>query len=205
MNYNISLIYMSLTFPIQINSSNYVGLNKYVYKLPNGSSIPFKTGAEIAIESCTMYNSIFNIRADWGNNIMVIFYDNFNLNNITGFTTGTSYTDINANITVNKKYVLIVIDDGFYDIAALDLYIKNKCLLMGFYLTNPSSGNDMFFINFQVNSTRYKTQVNMYPIPNTASLNGYVNPSNTFTIPSVSQTPFLYFAACPSRYTTQYG
>ncbi len=184
------------TFPILINSSNLVpnSVNKYRYELPTGTAISLKAGSEIVVQSCSLYNSVDNIRADWGNNTMILFYDNFNLTNISnlGFSVGTTYTDpYYSNIVINKKYVKITIPDGFYDIPDLSLFLKQQCTVLGFYLSSTINSTDMHFFDFQINKNLYSGQINLYPIPST--LANYANPSNTFTLPTSPQTAFIYF------------
>jgi hypothetical protein len=184
-----------------ITSDHYVkGTNTYRYVLPIGMTV--NTGDQIAVQCASIYNNSFNIRKDWNNNTFVIFYNGFNLNNIpSSFVKGNVYTDpYDSSIVVNKKYVQITIPDGYYDVPALNAFLLQQCHLLGFYLKGANNSGDMYFMNFLVNPNVYKMEIDMFVIPNSLPT-GYSLPSNTFSLPSPAQTPFLYFpAAPPSKY-----
>ena len=190
-----------------INTSNYIASsNSYQYVFPNGHQLPL-TNSSIAICSASIYNSFFNIKSQWKknstwkNNYFIIFYDYFNIANIpSSFECGTSYTDPITNVTTNKKYVKIVIPDGYYDISRLDLFLQQQCVQLGFYFqsTSPNNTDNMYFMNFETNPTLYKAQINVYIIPHNLPSNFVIPSLNTFSLPPTDKTPMIYLPSVPS-------
>ena len=187
----------SISKQFLINTSHYVGANKFQYNFPQGRNLKLNSDSEISVASCSIYNSTFNIKASWGNNSFVIFCESLILASIpAGYEKGGNYTDPNNGTYINKKYVKIVIPDGYYDISSLDAYLQQQCQAIGFYLQSSNASSNMYFIDFITNPQRYSTQIDIFFIP-TSLPTGFLMPSNScFSLASGSaKTPFLYFPA----------
>lgn len=140
--------------------------NQLIYKFPN--SVSFKDNY-IAVQSVVMYYSWYNISAAIGNNkCSYIWY--------------SGATQLTRNI---------IIPDGIYDVAALNAYFQFYFLQVGDYLVN-SSGNNVFYFNFEINPSAYAVQLCTYQVP-TALPPGYTNPSG-FVLPTQKFNPSFIFA-----------
>lgn len=147
---------------IIMNQSNLVRdgqNNKLVYRFP--SSVQFKKST-IAFAGVSMYYSWFNIQNSFANNT-------FSYNWIDGAGVATTYN--------------IVIPDGLYEVEQLNEYLQFIFIQNGHYLVD-SGGNNVYYAEFIVNSTRYAVQINTFLFP-TALPAGFSNPA---AIPFPPQT-----------------
>jgi hypothetical protein len=183
-----------------ISTKHYVGGNKYRFEFPSGHNLKLKSGSQVAVASVNIYNSFFNITSGWGNNVFYLFSESLNLNAIpAGYEKGSSFIDPLTGVTTAKKYVKIVITDGYYDVSRLNYYLQQQLVTIGFYLKN-ALGENMYFYEFETNPTLYKCQVNCLVMP-TALPTGFTYPSNTcFTLPATAQVPYVYLPASSSVY-----
>jgi len=185
----------SSTNQFLINTSHFISGNRYRYSFPNGSTLRLDNNSEIALTSCSLYNSTFNIKASWGNNKFIILSNNLVLGSIpVGYRNGNTYTDPLTARVLPQKFIEIVIPDGYYDITSLDEFMQNTFLNIGFYLQATNGLSNLFFVEFLTNPQRYSTQINLFLIP-TSLPTGFVMPSNScFTLSSgTAKTPFFYF------------
>lgn len=154
-------------YPIILNSTNLISdqfNNKYRYVFPNGNN--YFNKAKVAVGNINIYYSWFNITAAENNNVFeFVWY---------------------GTLTVNHQ---VTIQDGFYDIAALNSYLQNYCITNGLYLIDPN-GNFVFYLEFIENPVYYSIQFNSYPIP-TALPAGWTSPSNWQGFPVTTSTPQL--------------
>lgn len=195
----------TITSQFLINSSHYKGGNRYIYTLPQGKSIKLTNNHSVAVSSCSIYNSTFNIKSSWSNNKMVILSNQLNLSAIPASfkNKGNSYTDPISGITINQKYVEIEVLDGYWDIPSLDAYFQQQCQLMGLYLASTDGGSNYYFLEALTNAQLYSCQVNLYLIPSSLPT-GYVLPSGAcFTLPSTASTLQIYFPSAPNN--SKYG
>lgn len=114
----------------------------------------------IAVASLSMYNSWYNISAA-------------NKNNQFKYTwiDGTDYT--------------ITMEDGNYEISSVNAFLQSIMVSNGHYLEN-SSGDYVYYLEFKVNATTYKIEINSYNVPTSteASNLNYTQPSNaTWSFP----------------------
>ena len=126
-----------------LNSSNLVRdgqNNKLVYRFPN--SVQFKN-SQIALASCSIYYSWYNISSTLGNNT-------FSYNWINGAGVATTYTT--------------TIPDGLYEISTLNQYLQFVFIKNGHYLVN-SSGQNVYYAQFTVNPARYAIQIDTFLFP----------------------------------------
>ncbi len=158
---------------IILNTMNYVGNNKYVYKLPGAVTMK---DCKVSLFSLSMYNSTYNITSQLGNNTFSIDW------------LGTVY-----NITI---------PDGYYSIPDLNFFLQQQMLLNYLYVTINNGGQNTFFLEIAVNTVRYKAQLNSYYIPTSAGATTltYVKPTSaSWSYPGVNSTPRI--TLCPGLKT----
>jgi len=143
--------------------------NKLIYKFPN--SVLFKNNS-IAVSSVSMYYSWFNITSALGNNT-------FSYSWING-TTETIYD--------------VIIPDGLYEIADLNLFLQYTFIENGNYLID-GAGKYVYYAEFLLNPTRYAVQVNTYYVPTSAQATtlGYTTPTGFAGFPTTSYNPIITF------------
>lgn len=162
---------------IIINSSNLVSgtTNTYQYNFP--TSVQFKDGAEVGVSQISMYNSSFNVSTTRSNNTITLIWN---------AATPTTYT--------------FTLPDGYYSVADLNSFLQQQCILNKLYVTN-STGNYVYFAEYQINAVQYAVSTNLYPIPTAAQAT-----TLGYTIPSGATWTFPAAAACPQfTITTGFG
>jgi len=141
-------------------------INRFIYSFPQ--NVKFNSGDKVALQSISLYNSIFNVEAIRGNNTFSIIW--------------------NANTTVQYNFT---IPDGNYSVSALNYFLQQQCILNNLYVTN-ANGDYIYFFEILTNSNRYACQLNSFVLPTsaTASTLGYVKPSGaTWDWPVSAKTP----------------
>lgn len=155
------------TYPLIINGNNLetdIYDNKYRYTFPLGN-VNFKN-SKIAVSSVSIYYSWFNISAENNNNSF-------------------SFTWYDAGSTT----FLVTIDDGFYDITALNSYLQDFFIDNDLYLID-GTGDFVYYLEFVENLVYYSIQVNSYPIP-TSLPAGFTEPAGWSGYPIAASTPLL--------------
>jgi hypothetical protein len=127
-----------MSFPIVLNSTNYVSNNTYRINFPTAINL---TDYECALGNLSVYYSWFNINA-------------FPLNN-NAFT-----LTMPSNATLN-----ITIPDGAYNISNLNEYLQYRLIQAGYYITNNTTGLNTYYCAFILSPTSYSVQFITYPIP----------------------------------------
>lgn len=127
--------------------------NTLVYKFPR--SVQFKN-AEIAVSQISMYYSWYNISSALGNNVFTYKWIDEN-----------SYT--------------ITIPDGLYEISDVNAYFQSEMIKNNHYLAN-ASGDYVYYINMEVNQSRYAIQINTFEVPTAAEATAasLTDPSTNF-------------------------
>lgn len=159
---------------ILINSSHYVGNNKYSFKFPQATT--FNNNSTISLHSLSIYNSTYNITLAFGNNTFSIIW------------LGTTYN--------------FVMPDGYYSVSDIDYYIKQQMILNGLYCTTSNNTQNVYFISLRNNEVRYKCELSVYYIPTQAeaTTNSFTKASNaTWNFPVSSTTPQLILCSGLSR------
>jgi len=141
--------------------------NKLVYNFPN--SVQFKDNY-ISVSCVSIYYSWFNISSALANNT-------FQYNWVTTATTTTQ---------------TITIPDGLYEISTLNSYLQSVLVTNGHYLVN-SVGQNVYYLEFLVNPTRYCFQLNTFLFPAGLPL-GYTNPSS-LVFPTLPFNPRIIITA----------
>ena len=148
-----------------INSNNAVNNYTYKYDLPNGVQF---TNQQLAVSSINMYYC-------WPN--------------ITSSGTNGSYNNNSYTYTwVDGTTKTVTMPDGFYDVSTLNAYLQSQMVANTHYLIN-ASGDYVYYLEFQENTSRYAVQLNSYPVP-TALPTGWSNPG-VWSLPVTAKTPQL--------------
>ena len=140
---------------IILNSNNRSSSNSSRYEFIFPSTIKFKKGDKIALQSFSMYNSIFNVEAQRSNNVIKIMW--------------------NADTAVEYTYT---IPDGFYSISDLNYGLQQFCILNDLYAID-TNGDYVYFIEILTNSVLYSAEIDCYAIPLEADwiTNGWTIPA----------------------------
>ena len=162
------------SFTLVVNSSNVSNTNNnsiYTYNFINGG-FKIEEDMEVMISSAQIPYSIFNITSAYNNNSFV-------LNFPTG-ATSSSYTTFTVSFT-----------DGFYTLSDFNNYVQQFCIANGLYLIN-STGQNVYYINFSVNSNYYAIQLLLYTVPRSLPTN-WTAPSNWIGYSSYSadRAPYI--------------
>jgi hypothetical protein len=125
------------------------------------------TDMEIAIINFSFYNSFFNISANIGNNTIPFTVPNFSLG---------------ADMVTQQQDAL-VLPDGFYSESDMQAALEAYCLQRGYYLYNPTTSTNIFFMEIKANPIRYLTQITLAYLPTEAEMValGWTNPSTAPT------------------------
>lgn len=138
------------------------GNNRLVYQFQQGG-VQFQDN-EIALATAQLYYSWYNITSAYGNNTYSYTWVN-----------GVTYT--------------VTMPDGNYSIAELNTFLQNIMVQNTHYLVNTTSGDFVYYIQWETNSTYYAVQLNEYVVPSILPA-GYSLPSGaTWSLPAVSSTP----------------
>jgi len=152
--------------PVLFPQTSY-GTNGVMTVVPQGG-VRF-SNKEVALVSMTFYNCFKNISAALNNNKLSIQYPTWAGSVITWHTATFTFAD------------------GFYAISDMNLALQNW-MLTGLpssagtlYLYNPTTKQNIFFIQISANSVQYQTQVDYFTIPTAADLAtaGWTIPANS--------------------------
>jgi len=162
---------MSGSSLITVNATNASGTqtNLYTYNFPSGS-VNFKN-AKIAVQS------------------IIIPYSWLNVN-------GTFYNNASFNILMPVKIagstvistVSITIPNGFYTLQNINQYMQAQLVSNGYYLINGSSQN-IFYIEFVVNTQLNNVQMNSYVVPTTLPSGYSYGATATWGVAGVGSLP----------------
>lgn len=162
-----------------LNSSNVVaGTNNSILRYNfSGGGINLVKGQKLALASLQMYYSVFNITAANRNNTF-------------------SYVWVNG-ITYN-----VTIPDGFYDIDALNNYLRFTMVQNTHYLLSGTSF--VYLLSLGTNAVRYSVQLNCFRISSAiATANSWTLPAGaTWVLPTNTIVPEL---VVPSAITSNFG
>lgn len=153
-----------MTFPIIINSSNYISNNTYQIDLTSTIDL---SEFEVSVGQAFLYYSWYNISESLNNNKFQITFP-------------TSTTSITTTITI---------PDGAYNITDLNNYLQFWFISMGYYLINDITGYYTYYGSFQLSPTGYSVQFITNPLP-TSLPTDYTSGGMTFPA-SANQHPQL--------------
>jgi len=144
-----------MSFPVVINSTNYVNNNTFKTSLATTTDL---NEYEVAVGQMFLYYSWYNINAIPLNN---------NKYTLTIPRNGGSDT---LNVTI---------PDGAYNISDLNNQLQYQLIQGGYYITNNSSGINTYYASFVLNSTSYAVNFITTPLP-TSLPAGYTSGGMTF-------------------------
>jgi hypothetical protein len=155
---------MATSIIVPISQINYnSSTDSYVYKLPVQQNF---TGMKVGIAAVNMYNSFFNIKSDYNNNVVKIAFQGYN--------------------------VTITIPDGYYDIPTLNTFFQQIFLEYGFYCVDSTDDFPLFFFEMIENDQQYAIQMLFYLVQNNqagtlspgTALNSAYEGSYNWTLPA---------------------
>jgi hypothetical protein len=157
-----------MSFNIILNSNNVVKNNNYanqlVFNFINGS-FNVKKNMKLQLISAQIPYSFFNISNYYQNNKFNIYWPR-----------GTNMILFN-----------VTIPDGFYSVDTLNKYIKFFCDQNNLFLKD-STGNNVYYINFSINTIYYGIELLINPIPSSLP-SGYTTAPPGFIFPNINKTP----------------
>ena len=168
---------------ILLNQSNIVpGTNNSVlsYTLPGGGAM-FQDTQKIALTSCSMFYSTFNITAAYDNNSF-------------------QYTWIDGN-TYTVQF-----PDGYYEIASINSFLQFSFIQNGHYLVSTTTGKFVYFMTLDINSALYSIETNCFVMNQDLFPPASYTPAVSkvaWTIPVVSLTPCLVIS--PNAFSSIIG
>lgn len=163
----------SQVYTVILNSNNKSSNNSFTYEFP--SSIKFLPDSKIALQSMSLYNSIFNIEARRLNHKFTIYW--------------------NADTQTVFNFV---IDDGNYSVSDLNYLLQFYCIQNDLYLIDVGDNKNKYFLEIVLNANVYGIQINSYAIPTaaTATTLNLIKPTGaTWDFPTAPETPQLEFGA----------
>jgi len=138
------------------------GNNRLVYSFQQGG-VSFQDN-EVALGTLQLYYSWFNITSAYKNNTY-------------------SYTWIDGTT------VTITMPDGNYSVLEINAYLQNIMVQNNHYVVNTTTGDFVYYLQFQVNAVYYSIQFNSFTIPAILPA-GYALPAGaTWVLPLVNTTP----------------
>lgn len=156
---------MSLTYPIILNKSHYVGGSTFRYRF--GTNVEMGN-ISVALGSCSVFFSWRNITASKSNNTLRIVHP------------ATGASNVNLDITI---------PDGGYEIADLNNYLKWYLVSNGYFIQNNSTGDQTVYAQLRVNASTYQIEYVSYPLP--TSLPSGFTAGSAITFPTTARGPQL--------------
>lgn len=129
-------------YSFSLNKSHYVGNGVYSKSFQN--RVQFLANSKLSIESFHMYNSFFNITAEYNNNQL-------------------SYKWIDGTV------YNMVIPDGYYEVSDLDYFVKQECIKYNLYVYNSDKTEMLFFHKFETNINSYSNRIGIEYFPDRVS------------------------------------
>lgn len=157
-----------MSFPLIINSSNYITNNTYRVELASTIDL---SEFEVSVGQAYLYYSWYNISSTLNNNKFQIIFP----------TSGASVTST------------ITLDDGGYNITDLNNALQYWFISQGYYLINSVTGLYTYYGAFQISPTGYSVQFITNPLP-TSLPSGYTSGGMTFPA-SANQHPQLVISS----------
>lgn len=155
---------------IILNSSNATNVSgRFEYILPSASR--FGADDQVALQSISLYNSVFNIEAQRGNNKITLIWN--------------ALVQETADITI---------DDGFYDVDGLNFLIQQECIKRKGYMLDGDelleTTKYVYFLELRTDATRYGCQLDAHALPTNEDT--YTKPAlATWNLPATDATPQL--------------
>jgi hypothetical protein len=144
------------------------GNNRLVYEFQQGG-VNFVDN-DIALATSQIYYSWYNITSAYQNNTYSYRWVN-----------GVTYT--------------VTMPDGNYSVAEINTFLQNIMVQNTHYLINTTTGEFVYYIQWETNETYYAVQLNEYVVPSVLPI-GYAFPAGaTLVLPAVASTPQIIIPA----------
>ena len=151
-------------FPIVLTNNDKISNSSYKYAFPYSVNLE---DFSLAVSDVNIYYSWYSISSVLNNNKFEIYWPS-----------GV------GNLTYG-----VTIPDGSYTVGQLNSFLQSYFITNGLYLTNNTTGNNVYYMEFVENSTAYRVQLNSYPVP-TSLPSGFTN-GGMPAFPTVSRQPQL--------------
>ncbi|KAJ1436705.1 hypothetical protein B484DRAFT_302063, partial [Ochromonadaceae sp. CCMP2298] len=146
--------------PIILSTNNWIpGTNRYRYNFAQPLDLR-KSDASISLFQYSVFNSTFNISESLNNNKFTISWPQL-------INRGTS-KDVTVKGSGNNIVgtIDVTIDNGYYSIEELNVYLQFVCLKYRLYLQASNNASKiMYFLSFSENAIRYASQLNVNYLP----------------------------------------
>jgi len=162
-----------MTSTIVLKSSNITDKTTnavFKYDFPNSVNL---IDHEVALISASMYYS-------WNNISTVLENRTFQYQYVDG-------ADVTQTVTVT-------LDEGLYEISDINKALQFSMINEGLYLTDDNTGENVYYLEFVINSVRNSVDINTYPVP-TSHPGGFTAPSNWVGYPTTTYNPNLIVPA----------
>ena len=162
-----------MTSTIVLKSSNITDPTTnavFKYDFPNSVNL---VDHEVALISASMYYS-------WNNISTILENRTFQYQYVDG--TNTTQT------------VTVTLDEGLYEISDINKALQFSMINEGLYLTNNETDENVYYLEFVINTVRNSVDINTYAVP-TSLPAGFTSPSNWVGYPSTTYNPNLIINA----------
>ena len=156
------------------NVINDVYKNRYRFFFPAGQ-VHLKN-SQVAIARLQLYNSVYNITSQLGNNKFSIIWN---------ADTATTFA--------------ITIPDGQYTVDQLNLFIQYSCIQNNLYLITDT-GDFAYFLEVLPNPTKNLVELICFALPTTLPVGWTLPPTATWTLPATASTPQLVIPTGMGKY-----
>jgi len=162
-----------MTSTIVLKSSNITDPTTnavFKYDFPNSVNL---IDHEVALISASMYYS-------WNNISTILENRTFQYQYVDG--TNTTQT------------VTVTLDEGLYEISDINKALQFSMINEGLYLIDTTTGENVYYMEFTINTVRNSVDLNTYSVPTTLPAS-YSSPSNWVGFPSTTYNPNLIIPA----------
>lgn len=189
--------------PINITSAQAVPGDYSKFSLPLSVDLSLNNSVEIALSSCNIYNSIANIHPQYNN---------------TSFSYSNPWANSGTGATHTIDLLQGVSTGAMLLISDINSILQNAMLANGDYLTNTTTGQNIFFLDIEANPLYNNVLISATKVPTAAELSGlgynnsHTNPmvlppssdaTMTLTIPNTGIASVLGFPAATYPATSQ--
>jgi hypothetical protein len=162
-----------MTSTIVLKSSNITDKTTnavFKYDFPNSVNL---VDYEVALISASMYYS-------WNNISTILENRTFQYQYIDG-------SDVTKTVTVT-------LDEGLYEISDLNKALQFSMINENFYLIDDNTGENLYYLEFVINSVRNSVDINTYAVP-TIIPDGFSEPKDWVGYPTTTYNPNLIIPA----------
>jgi hypothetical protein len=158
---------------ITINTTHYVlNSNRYRFSFPTQIDLS-RSRPALGVSQIALYNSIPNVSAALGNNLLTITW-------VDG---------------ISKTFTL---SDGYYDASALNLFLQFAFAQSGWFLQSSSTVSQaIYFAQIEANAINYALEVDFFVVPKTLPAGYSLPPNVTWSLPTANAGRFCQITFVP--------